>query len=164
MPPPPPWVGERKSDGSAQARALDLAAKLQRKYVGDLRSGAPPWAVMILHVVTTATAKRIEWAGPLFSMMPYVLHEAEDQRFRVILNRRYKPLARVGHEWVDYELATDQHISKLEFERLVGAGVVTERGYLHDDATTPRESGAALNSYRSKLRAMLSPYLCRHAL
>lgn len=153
-------LANNSRDNVIRPRAFDLDVTLRRQYAGKLRPDAPAWAFIVCHVEHSMTPRRIEWSsGVLFSLMPYCLHPTEDQRCRIIVNRRYKPIGVFRpHDWVDYRAATDQHITVEEFQVLFIDGVVNDQGYLHHDGTTPRESSESFDIYREKLRAMLAPW------
>ena len=148
-----------QNDAMGIAQTLDLDVELRRQYRDRLRSDAPSWVYMIHHVEQTMTKARIKWRGPLFDLMPYCLHGTFERGSRCIVNRDYKPIGYRDCSYANYELAHLQHITAAEFETLQAAGVVTDRGYIHDDGTTPRDSKRMFDAYRRTLQLMVKPYL-----
>jgi hypothetical protein len=144
-------------EDTVRARAFDLDVELRQQYSnGLLRPNAPSWAYMVYHVEQTITRARASWNGPLFHLMPYCLHPmvALGLQSCCIVNRNYKPIGYTRCSYAHYELARAQHITAGEFEALRDAGVVTDRGYIHNDGSTPRESAQMLRAYRRALTAM----------
>jgi hypothetical protein len=140
----------------------------------NLRAGAPPWARLLADAVNTYPPKRFTsrarfdmWRDPRIA---YCLHQtARPDGARVVVNRAYKPLGTADDgtwKWVNYENATNCHVSREHFTRLVADGVVNNvggwlnrsGGYLYDDGSSPWRDHAAWVGYEQKVRALLAPW------
>ncbi len=83
---------------------------------------------------------------------------ADPSGARCVVNRDYRTVG-TSEGWSNYQASTGWHVSREHFERLRGAGVVTDGGYFFSDREAPWHSAANRKAYQQKIAKLLEPWV-----
>jgi hypothetical protein len=88
--------------------------------------------------------------------LPYRFQPTENEEFRCVVGRNYKPITDHELEWAFYELYLSCHVSEETLQELIAEGLIDARGYLYGEATSPDVSEENLRVYLAKLERVLA--------
>lgn len=88
--------------------------------------------------------------------LPYRFQATENEEFRCVVGRNYKPVTDHELEWAFYELYLSCRVAEETVQTLIVAGLLDERGHLYDDATSPDASAENVRVYLAKLERVLA--------